>query len=785
MTSIARHRGKQNIGKLAIVVAALAVVVITLAALMIPASTEEVQVFSATDSTGKVNTELSLYYNYNYTTQNTGLRVSKLNASGYTDKVKNFLKFDAEEVVPYKIALYNKQNTSQEYENLWFQYKLEIDVPEGLFSSFGPSDYIYCGAVKYGSIESVGVSSVRYDSAGNITKLVIEGSGYPSQNEFVFMRTSKRIEVKVNGQALEYNYQKDAFRLDSAYEKYHNRQSPIGIAGSFHIVAFDTANLNTHTNGNVLAKNLYATSNFGTNGLADELTYAQNYCKVNGGSGSSADHVLVVGSSASVSTADNNNYWSISGTKLDRPKRLIQDDNTAKAPFIDLAAVETEIRSVSARINSFENRNITTGNGEIRLTQKDGIGVIDFTADDVNGKGFRMEGFSRGHDGTIIVNVDCAGRSSVSIEKARIYVDGADGGLGEVTDFSNGKVIWNFVNADGATINLKEVAGMILAPGATVNLDANVNGTIVADIVNVNAESHRTDFTGILEVVPDDEYVIKFTKPGNVGEVYPDVDLDIYEWQDDEWVKVDDVTTDENGNVTLEELKPSTSYTVVEDGRTPDDEDVIIWIPKGSEKLPESRPPGDHTYEIVTPGEIITIQKELEVTPEDPEDEPAVPQEPQTMNLVITKEWKTADGETVGTLPEDITEVQVRIWQHAGGGKYLYGEESVYISRDAGWQTVIEGLPLTGTIDGSPVEYTYSVQEINIDERFTSSASEPVDATVGETEMSVSITNTYKNEEGYVLPDAGGMGTAPLMLAGLCLVVISAGLLYRRKITDK
>ena len=65
---------------------------------------------------------------------------------------------------------------------------------------------------------------------------------------------------------LQYNGIKDRFMRDPSIPDTAHSNSPLGTAGSFHIVAFDTmATLSTHTNGNVLAKKLFARSNFGTN----------------------------------------------------------------------------------------------------------------------------------------------------------------------------------------------------------------------------------------------------------------------------------------------------------------------------------------------------------------------------------------------------------------------------------------------------------------------------------------------------------------------------------------
>ena len=74
------------------------------------------------------------------------------------------------------------------------------------------------------------------------------------------------------------NTVKDAFLKEPAFADYYNSNSPIGTAGSFHIVAFETAILTgSHMNGNGLAKNFDAQSSiFGTNNFETELHYVQN-----------------------------------------------------------------------------------------------------------------------------------------------------------------------------------------------------------------------------------------------------------------------------------------------------------------------------------------------------------------------------------------------------------------------------------------------------------------------------------------------------------------------------
>ena len=143
---------------------------------------------------------------------------------------------------------------------------------------------------------------------------------------------------------------------------------------------------------------------------------------------------------------------------------------------------------------------IKSGNSSITLLQPDGAGYYNMKASDLNGVGtayeIAMKGFQKGHNGSIIVNVDCSGVDTVNMPKAFIYIDGQQQSTNEVTEFSAGKVIWNFINANGVTINTNLMSGMVVALGATVNALQNLNGTIVAENIHNTGETHRTDFTG-------------------------------------------------------------------------------------------------------------------------------------------------------------------------------------------------------------------------------------------------------------------------------------------------
>ena len=375
-----------------------------------------------------------------------------------------------------------------------------------------------------------------------------------------------------------YNETRDAFLRDPAYGDYYNENSPLGTAGSFHLVAFGTANLGTHTNGNVLAHTLRAGSNFGTNNYPFELSYAVNYEELNSGSASgTTDHILVVGSGNAVTLGGNRDNVYINGSKIDRPYQIVQDKDSDATPFINLDRVEQEMLGISAQLAVFENVNVnysfTDQNQRwIELTDPDGVGVYNMTAAELNqyqSNPLRLKGFKSGHSGTIVINVDCSGASTVTMpQSATIFVDGQEQGTNEVVEFSSGKVVWNFRYANGCTIEAHRMTGMVLALGATVNINQNLNGTVVAENINVKAESHRTDFTGSIIPKADVEgtyiQLIKVDME-NISTRLPNAKFALYKWDDSSYVLVTNtLVTSADGRLEVGKLSYNTAYRLVE-----------------------------------------------------------------------------------------------------------------------------------------------------------------------------------------------------------------------------
>ena len=100
----------------------------------------------------------------------------------------------------------------------------------------------------------------------------------------------------------------------------------------------------------------------------------------------------------------------------------------------------------------------------------------------------------------MILNIKVSGDSVII---PQLSLNNVNNTGGEQGDFSAGKLIWNILNQDGtpytgSVLQKEATTGTILVPNGTFTTRANWNGSMIANVVNINAESHRTDFTGTM-----------------------------------------------------------------------------------------------------------------------------------------------------------------------------------------------------------------------------------------------------------------------------------------------
>ena len=290
----------------------------------------------------------------------------------------------------------------------------------------------------------------------------------------------------------------------------------LGAANNFHIVGFTSVTTGTHTNGNIATPILYYNSNFGTNNMDGEISYIQHFMGGSaytfGGTDSDKDNsngkILIVGKNERVTVGDNGNSFYINGNKVNKPSTIWQDTEnysylsigSKKDDPINPQSMYSEIKNKSAEFAS-----MSPGGAEINKQEKtitihpefNGTAVLNINASELNQLDeVKIIGLSNTSGVSLVVNVvPDSGITDITIPG--VTLDSMDNSGGEVVDFSAGKVIWNITNMYGGSIqNTKKTSGTLLAPNAQFVTHANWNGAIFADTVDVQAESHRTDYTG-------------------------------------------------------------------------------------------------------------------------------------------------------------------------------------------------------------------------------------------------------------------------------------------------
>ncbi len=367
----------------------------------------------------------------------------------------------------------------------------------------------------------------------------------------------------------------------------YNVGRPLGIAGHFSLVAFDTLYISTHCNGNILAQTLSKVGDFGTKGLSplSEVSYVQNYQDMNG-NGPGDNELLVLGSDNAVDTTDGGNHFTVKGHKLSNATALWQDHDTSRTPFIDLQAVKSEAEGISYSLSAIHDQNIEVflvNSGDqtksgVTLTEPGGVGVYKTTADALSAYNyFNVRGltFNGGalSGGTVIINVDCTGWDSrtFNMPECKIYSESGNAlNFEEVTTFTNGRVLWNFTNCDGMTISTGLEYCSILAPGANIIVNQNINGTVIGNNVTINAENHRDDFVGKLPKSYD--YAVNKVWKDLNGNVLTNADLT--DWsvevelrdQNDNLVDKQILSNSNNWRYTWSNLDRNKTYTAVEIG---------------------------------------------------------------------------------------------------------------------------------------------------------------------------------------------------------------------------
>ena len=300
---------------------------------------------------------------------------------------------------------------------------------------------------------------------------------------------------------------KDKYGIDI---EHLDAKSVLLLASLFHIFA-NEANLGADVNGNIAVGILGGSIDFGTRGDSIHLSngdiyYIQNLKDaINSGSfRNPAFNHVIFGNDIDIKVIDGKVY--VNGQVMNnlKPEEVFYDGDIS---YIDFQTVFKRLINAS---NFYTNQQ--TSNGVIidfkdmnnqfidvsNATATDGVIYVNIPSSILRGpQPIKIYGLSSNVNApTVIINViDDLGRIDIHAQ-IHLYYDGKDSPVNsnESHEVPN-HVLWNFgSNANIVNISSGRFMGSILAPNATVNVHVNVDGNIVANIVNViGGESHRWD----------------------------------------------------------------------------------------------------------------------------------------------------------------------------------------------------------------------------------------------------------------------------------------------------
>ncbi|TBX39633.1 choice-of-anchor A family protein [Lactiplantibacillus paraplantarum] len=310
----------------------------------------------------------------------------------------------------------------------------------------------------------------------------------------------------------------DGGNVTDDYPDLHNM---LGISSQFHIFARE-AELHAHTNGNVAVQNLVGNVNFGTNIIEElldkDISYIQNISNIAGSSfvsaGETRSNKVIFGENIDIDVS-NPNRPMVNGVYIDHLLASEVYQDKAGNVYIDFDEEFAKLEKLSTSLSeqpadvtytsdSFEDMNQRVIDVTDMQPDANGHIVINLSADVLNtSTPLTIKGLSADADGnTVIINVDTAGAATYQVNSQIkiIYDDGTERNNKETEDFGDNHLLWNFYDstatdrlASGVISVERPFQGSILAPAAEIDANQNIDGNLMANKVNVRAETHRWD----------------------------------------------------------------------------------------------------------------------------------------------------------------------------------------------------------------------------------------------------------------------------------------------------
>jgi len=323
----------------------------------------------------------------------------------------------------------------------------------------------------------------------------------------------------------------------SVYDDHPDLNNILGIASQFHIFARE-ASLHTHTAGNLAVALLHDNANFGTTNVLElldrDITYIQKIDKLSSSSfvsaGNIRDNKVIFGEGISIDIS-NRERPLVNGVHLgnldadevyqDRDGQVYIDFDSefAKLAQTNLALSQ---QTPQKHYTAADFPEMNTREIDIRQFTPDENGqiVISLAAEVLSiVQPLRIRGLSTEATGnTIVINVDTEGQANYNSNSPIIVFYGDDKeprSNKDADDYGDNHLLWNFHNQQQPLTGTLQFngcfQGSVLAPSANLIATKNMDGNLIANRVQINAESHRWDLQDSSAPEEEDE---EKEKPG-------------------------------------------------------------------------------------------------------------------------------------------------------------------------------------------------------------------------------------------------------------------------------
>lgn len=296
-------------------------------------------------------------------------------------------------------------------------------------------------------------------------------------------------------------------------------QHPLGKASIFHIFS-NEVKIGADVNGNIATKKLVNGPEFGTrsdshNFTSGDVYYIEHIDTIGANAFRTGNNYVVFGDDSNVEVKGNQVY--VNGTRLDH---LNASDYHSVKNYIDF---EKEFSKLQHRATELANRESSTdvkadfktdmNNRYIDVSGTAGsIIVVNVPVEYLEApQPITIKGLSSDDAGPLVVLNVTSDKDTINFN-TQVKLNYNDGNTVSPSEGHNepNHVLWNFGNSvNEVNVNSGYLLGSVLAPNATFNAGVNVDGNIVANVVNINGgESHRWDLHApnyFAEVVPKDD----------------------------------------------------------------------------------------------------------------------------------------------------------------------------------------------------------------------------------------------------------------------------------------